>query len=150
MQCCGFGMIYSGSGSSYEFLKFRIGIQFRIWIQPILLTHTGTGIWKLLNKKSLNSIIKKKSLPTICQFLFHTTVLQYTQSRSFLFICSLNFCCIRNQVKVPDPCGSGSKTLRKCFVVVDIPLILETPFTDEGEVQKREIQLLTDMAGQKQ
>ena len=28
----------------------------------------------------LNSI-KKKNLPTICHFLFHTTVLQYTQSR---------------------------------------------------------------------
>ena len=24
MQCCGSGMIYSGSGSSYEFLQFRI------------------------------------------------------------------------------------------------------------------------------
>jgi endonuclease IV len=32
---------------------------------------------------------------------------------------------------------------------LDIPLILETPFTDEGEVQKREIQLLTDMAEKK-
>ena len=55
MQCCGFGMIYSGSGSSYEFLKFRIGIQFRIWIQfwiwiqPILFKH----IWRLLKKTHL-------------------------------------------------------------------------------------------------
>ena len=26
-QCCGFGMIYSGSGSNYEFLEFRNRIQ---------------------------------------------------------------------------------------------------------------------------
>jgi hypothetical protein len=29
---------------------------------------------------------------------------------------------------------------------LDIPLILETPFVDEGKVQMREIKLLTDMA----
>ena len=64
-------------------------------IQPILFEH----IW---NKHTLNSIKKKN---TICLFLFHTTVLQYTQSRihgpkleSFLSA-------------VPPFAGSGSGTL---------------------------------------
>ena len=45
MQCES-GMIYSGSGSSYEFLEFRIRIQMQIRIQPKLLKQ----IWKLLKK----------------------------------------------------------------------------------------------------
>ena len=30
MQCCGSGMIYSGSGSSYEFSEFRIQIKAKV------------------------------------------------------------------------------------------------------------------------
>ena len=67
-QCCGSRMIHSGS--SYEFLEFRI--QF----QPILFKH----IWKILKKKRLKFNQKKKTL-SIWHFLFQTTVLQYTQSR---------------------------------------------------------------------
>lgn len=43
----------------------------------------------------------------------------------------------------------GFKRIMTCPHFADIPLILETPWTDEGGVQQREIQLLTDMAGQK-
>ena len=57
MQCCGSGMIYSGSGSSYDFSELRI--QMRIRIQPILFKQ----IWTL-KKHTLNSI-KKEILPTI-------------------------------------------------------------------------------------
>ena len=113
-QCCGFGMIYSGSGSSFEYLEFRIRIQ------PILFTYTYLEIIT----KSTPSI-KKKNLSTSCHFLFHTTVQQYTKSRihkptmlntNFLLICSFFFAWktiirIRIQAKVPNPCGSGSATL---------------------------------------
>ena len=30
LQCCGYGMIYSGSGSSFEFSEFRIRIQAKV------------------------------------------------------------------------------------------------------------------------
>ena len=36
LQSCGSGIIYSGSGSSYELIEFRIQIR----IQPILFKHT--------------------------------------------------------------------------------------------------------------
>ena len=57
---CGSVMIQSGSGSSYEFLEFRIRIQ------PILFKH----VWK--KKKKILKSITKKILPTICHFLAHT------------------------------------------------------------------------------
>ena len=44
---------------------------------------------------------------------------------------------------------SGSEFVKlkwHLLFALDIPLILETPFVDEGKVQMREIQLLTDMA----
>ena len=60
-------MIYSGS--SFEFSKFRTRIKVWIRIQPILFKHH----WKT---HTLNSI-KKNNFPTICHFLFHSSVLQY-------------------------------------------------------------------------
>ena len=63
-------------------------------------------------------------LPTICLFLFHTTVVQNTQSRfqrpKFRDkICSFILCWI--QAKVSDPCGSGSATLYKSanFMIIE-------------------------------
>ena len=61
-QCCGSGMISSGSESSHEISEFRIRIQ------SILFKN----IWKLL-KKHLK-FYQKKNIQTICHFLFHTTV----------------------------------------------------------------------------
>ena len=71
-----FGQITASTGDIWNDL-FRIHFQFRIRIQPILFKH----IWKLFFKKHLTFNQKEEStVPTICLFLFHTTVLQYTQS----------------------------------------------------------------------
>ena len=64
-QCCGSGMIYSGSGSSYELLEFRIRIQ------PILLKH----IWKLSKR------FNQKEESTIFYFILQQYYNTVTQSR---------------------------------------------------------------------
>ena len=109
MQCCGSGMIYSGSGSSHEISEFQIRIQ------HILFKHKA--YLEITKQHTINSI-KKKYLPTICHFLFHTIVLQYIQSRihrpkirNTFFICIFVFCCIRIRY---NNSGSGSTTLLKC------------------------------------
>ena len=84
-QCCGSGMIYSGSGSSSEFSEFRIRIQAKVpdpcgsGSNPCYLIIFGNC---KQNHLKPNSIIKK-NLSTICHFLLNTTVLllQYTESR---------------------------------------------------------------------
>ena len=72
-QCCGFGMIYSGSGFCFEFYEFRIQAKVN----------------------TLNSVKKENTI--ICHFHF---ILQYTQFRihreiTVLSICSFMFCWIR-------------------------------------------------------
>ena len=64
-QCCGSGMIYSGSGSSYKLLEFRIRIQ------PILFKH----IWKLLKR------FTQKEESTIFYFILQQYYSTVTQSR---------------------------------------------------------------------
>ena len=84
-------MIYSGSGSSFVSGS-----------NPFQLL-----IFGILKKHTLNSI-KKKNLSTICHFLFHTTVLQYTKSRihrskiifKFFIYLLFHFCWIHAD---PDP-----------------------------------------------
>ena len=70
-QCCGSGMIYSGSGSSYDFSEFRIRLQ------PLFFKAN------LEIKTHILKSIKTKNLPTICPFFisYYFTVLQNTQSR---------------------------------------------------------------------
>ena len=79
-QCCGSGMIYSGSGSSNEFVNFRPGYY------PYYLSIYGK---------------KKKYL---CHFPFHTSHCTHSTEftglkldKIFLFICSFIFCWIRIQ-----------------------------------------------------
>ena len=66
MQCCGFIMIYSGSGSSFEFSEFRIQAKVPdpIRIQPILIK---CPYLELIQKHTLNSI-KKKNLDNYLPF----------------------------------------------------------------------------------
>ena len=91
-QCCGSGMIYSGSGSSFVCSEFRI--QAKVPDPGYLITslfgnylkHT----WNWFNLFNLS---------IICHFLFHSTVLQYTQPRNYreitvLTTCSFMFCWI--------------------------------------------------------
>ena len=70
-QCCGSGMICSGSGSSSEFSEFRIGIQAKV------LHPCGSGS----NPCYLSIFGKCICLSNICHFIFHNAVLQYTKSR---------------------------------------------------------------------
>ena len=65
LKQCGYGMIYSGSGSSYELLEFRIRIQ------PILLKH----IWKLSKR------FNQKEESTIFYFILQQYYSTVTQSR---------------------------------------------------------------------
>ena len=97
-------MIYSGSSS--EFSDFRI----RAKVPDPHPTHFILSIFGNCKKTTLKSIIKK-NLSTICNFIFHTTVLQYSKSRiqremTFLFICSFIFCWIRIR---NNNSGSGSR-----------------------------------------
>ena len=102
-------MIDSGSGSSFEFLKFQIRIQ------PILFKH----VWKLFIKKNLNSILIKKNLPVpfICHFLFcHThspefTDLQFGETIFFTFLFLAGSGTI---IQDPDRDGSGTTTQLFC------------------------------------
>ena len=142
-QCCGSGMIYSGSGSSSEFSEFRIHAD----------PDPTRVIWvylEIVNTSRLNSIIKK-NLSTICHFIFHTTVLQYTKSRirrenTFLLVCTFifNWIRIRNnnsgsrqKFRIhadPDPqhwlkatvkfgfCGFCCAKLNKSFFIVRFPI----------------------------
>ena len=123
-QCCGSEMIYSGS--SYEFLEFRVPIR----ILPMLFKHIWKSFFKNLNFNQKVLVESTGTVSTICNFLFPTTVLQYstvlTQSRiqrrpkfkikflsafSFFFV-SGSKTIIRDPDpgKVPDPIGSGSTT----------------------------------------
>ena len=109
-------MIYSGSGSSYDFSEFRIRIQ------PLFFKANLEIKTHILNS------IKTKNLPTICHFPFHTTLQSYrTHSPEFtclkleikfLFICSFIFCWIPVRIGsgtiIPDQDpgkSSGSTTL---------------------------------------
>ena len=89
-HCCGSGMIYSGF--SLEFLEFRIRILASLIISANL---------EIIFKKILVINQKEEStVPTICNFLFHTTVLQSRIYSSFLL----------------DPDPKHSKNI-PCFIV---------------------------------
>ena len=83
--CCGSGMIYSKSRSSYEFLEFRIRIL------PMFFKH----IWKLSKWRIYQIIWYLISISNDSPiFIFN------------FFICAFIFCWIRNKNS-----GSGSTTL---------------------------------------
>ena len=89
-QCCGSRMIYSLSGSSYEFFMSRI--------QPILFKHGCHFLFHTTVQYNQSRIRRPKI------------------RNNFFLPCSLIFC--RIQGKVPDPCGSGSTTLLKILLSV--------------------------------
>ena len=72
MQCCESGMIYSGSGSSNEFQTSGSWSRCGGGFNPYYLSQ--------FERKKLKFNQKEEFSP-ICHLLFHTTVLQYTQSR---------------------------------------------------------------------
>ena len=65
MQCCRSGMIYSRSGSSFEFSEFRI-YAVRIRIQPILFKFFGSF------EKHLKFNKKEESLSAIFYFILQS------------------------------------------------------------------------------
>ena len=87
-QCCGSGMIYSGSGSSFEFFEIRI----REKVPDPLF-------FEIIQKHPLNSN-KKKNLAILYSILLSNS----TNSQEFtvLIICSSTFCQIRINAD-PDP-----------------------------------------------
>ena len=108
-QCCGYEMIYSGPGSSFEFSEFRIRIQ-------AILFKYRYRYPKFGNK------IKTPEIQSNRRIYKYLPVLQYTQSRihreiKILFICfsylagSGTLIPDPDPCKVQDPCGSGSTTL---------------------------------------
>ena len=115
-QCCGSGIIYSGSGSNFEFYEYQI----RIPIQAKVPDPCGSGsnphylsIFGNCKKHTINSIIKK-NLSTICHFLFHNTVLQYTvhspefTEKLHFYLSALSyFAGSRSGTIIPDPSKSS-------------------------------------------
>ena len=109
-QCCGSEMIYSGS--SYEFLEFRVPIR----ILPMLFKHIWKSFFKNLNFNQKVPVLVESTgtVSTICNFLFPATVLQYStvltqsriQRRNKIFICCFIFFCFRIQ---NNNSGSGSR-----------------------------------------
>ena len=125
--CCGSGMIYSGSGSSFEFSEFRIRIQ------PILLRHHCNFFkyFKFNHKEEFTNYL------TFSMSKYSPTIL-YTQSKihrpkiKYLFIYSFIFCWIRirnnnsgsrQKFRIhadPDPqhCNVSSVTVKHLYFAV--------------------------------
>ena len=99
-QCCGSGMIYSGSGSSFEFLEFRIRIN------PILFK----DILDCLKTHHIQLKTESFKFQLSAIFYFILPVQSFSTGLylglSFLFICSFIFCWIRIRNN-----NSGSRTL---------------------------------------
>ena len=82
-QCCGSGMIYSGSRSNFAFSEFRIWIRIQAKAPDPCGPGSGSNTCYLslfgnCKKTTLNSIIKK-NLSTICHFYF---ILQSSSTQS--------------------------------------------------------------------
>ena len=109
-QCCGSGMIYSGSRSSFEFSEFRI----HVIPDP---THIIYVYLEIIKKHESTNYLP-------CSTVFRITVLQYTQSRihrpkrrnKILIYLLCHFLLDPDQEKGPDPCESRSATLLKQFL----------------------------------
>ena len=106
-------MTYSGSGSSYDFLEFRIRIKTKLFIDACL------GIIK----NTLNLIIKNWIYQlsaifcfTIQPFNTHSPEFTGLNSEIKFFNCSLIFCWIRIQ---NNNSGSGSGSTEKFWIHVD-------------------------------
>ena len=101
-QCYGFGMIFSGSGSGYESLYFRIRTY------PCYLS-----IFVIVERKPYNRVINKKEeicpLSAIFYFTLQFRIHRHKIRSTILFYMLLHSC--RIVEKVPDPTGSGSTTL---------------------------------------
>ena len=100
IQCCGFGMIYSGSG--LEFSEFQIQAkvpdpcELRNRIQPILLKYISNN-----NSNTFYSI-KKKNINNYLTFSINITVPQYKQSSIQFYLSALSLFAGSRTI-IPDP-----------------------------------------------
>ena len=118
MQCCGSGMIYSGSGSSFEFSEFRIRINADQ--DP---THTGINeVYLEIIKKHLNFNQKEEFINYLpLSISYYSPTVQTVQNSQFYISALSLFAGSRSGTIIPDPDkSSGSATLhpsiRVCFL----------------------------------
>ena len=117
-------MIFSVFGSSFELFEFRVRIQFRIRIQPILFKH----IWNLKKHLEFNQKLKNLQLQySIWHFLFHCKVLQCTQStiyrpkirkKSVIYLFIFCWIRIRNY--------EYNSTPQQCFIITNHAICMTT------------------------